>query len=311
MAESVKQESLTTVLVALGANVLIAVAKSIAAALTGSASMMAEASHSWADSGNEVFLLVAERRSARPADRLHPLGYGRAAYVWAMFAGFGLFTAGSVLSLNEGFHALSETGQGADYGVAYAVLGLSAVLEGISFRQAFRQARESATARGVGLARYVLRTSETTVRSVFLEDFAALIGIALAAGGLALHEITGNAVYDAIGSILVGVLLGIVALVVIGRNAQFLVGDPGSPQLRAELLHTLSDHPDVAEVTFFHIEFVGPAQVLVVAAVDLVGDDAESALATRLQAVEDAVRSDPLVVRCVLTLSSPSDPGIA
>ncbi|MFV0463325.1 MAG: cation diffusion facilitator family transporter [Nostocoides sp.] len=303
-------ESLRTVLIALAANALIAVAKSVAAAITGSASLVAEAAHSWADTGNEVFLLAAERRGDKPADERHPLGYGRAAYVWAFVAAFGLFAVGSALSISTGISALTSHEPASDYGVGYAVLGIALVLEGTSFLQAHRQARAAASEFGVSAGRYIARTSETTVRSVFLEDFSAIIGIAIAAGGLFLHQVTGNAGYDAIGSILVGILLGVIALFLMIRNGQFLIGEPASSTVLDRFRQRLLDHPDIDRLTFLHLEFVGPSKFLVVAAVDLTEDDVESRLALRLQAIEDEISALDSVQRCLLSLSAPSDPGV-
>ncbi len=137
-------ESLVTVIVAFGANLLIAVAKSIAAAVTGSASLLAEAAHSWADAGNEVFLLVANRRSVRPADPQHPFGHGREAYVWSLFAALGLFVAGSAISVTHGVQELINPEPASNFLVGYVVLAVSFVLEGISFSQSIRQAKPEA-----------------------------------------------------------------------------------------------------------------------------------------------------------------------
>ena len=133
--------SARTVWVAFGANFLVGVAKSIAAVVTGSASMLAEAAHSWADTGNEVFLLVANRRSYRPPDRAHPLGHGREAYVWSLLAALGLFVAGAAVSVTHGIQELIKPEPATDFVVGYVVLALSFVLEGISFLRSVRQAR--------------------------------------------------------------------------------------------------------------------------------------------------------------------------
>src|SRR6478736_7379773 len=142
-------ESLLTVIVALVANALIAVAKSIVAVITGSASMVAEAAHSWADAGNEIFPLTAERRAAKPRDDQHPFGYGREAYVWSMFAAFGLFGAGAVVSVWHGIQSLTTSEQDTEYFWAYVVLGIAFVLESVSFIQASRQTRAEARQRGL------------------------------------------------------------------------------------------------------------------------------------------------------------------
>ncbi len=223
-------ESLVTVLVAFGANLLIAIAKSVAAVVTSSASMLAEAAHSWADAGNEIFLLVADRRSERGRDVRHPMGYGREAYVWSMFAAFGLFTAGAVVSIWHGVSELLDPEEATNYLVAYVVLGIAFVLEGVSFAQATRQARKAARGARPRVLGYILNTSNPTLRAVFAEDAAALIGIVIAATGIALHQITGSPVPDAIGSLLIGVLLAVVAVFLIDRNRRFLVGEAVRPR---------------------------------------------------------------------------------
>jgi divalent metal cation (Fe/Co/Zn/Cd) transporter len=249
-------ESNVTVLVAFGANFAVAAAKTAAAALSGSASMLAEAAHSWADTGNEVFLWIANRRSARPADPQRPLGYGREAYVWSLLAAIGLFVVGPSVSIWHGLSELmgGQQAEGRDYALAYAVLAISFVLEGIS-----------------------------------------------------LHELTGVAAWDAVGSILVGVLLGVVAVLLIDRNRRFLTGEPGSADLQAAAMARLEQLPDVAAVRYLRLEFIGPKQLFLVASVDLTGDDVESSVARRLRRLERQVETFPYVVDAVLTVSEPDD----
>ncbi|MGK2865613.1 MAG: cation diffusion facilitator family transporter, partial [Mycobacterium sp.] len=193
-------DSTVTVVVAFTANLAIAVGKSFAAVLTGSASMAAEAAHSWADTGNEVFLLIANRRSARKADTRRPLGYGREAYVWSLLAAVGLFVVGAAVSIWRGVTELLHGTDGAeDYRLAYIVLAIAFVLEGISWLQAVRQLRRDADTFDSDVLRYAFETSDPTVRAVFAEDSAALIGIVIAFGGILLHELTGDVAWDGIG----------------------------------------------------------------------------------------------------------------
>jgi cation diffusion facilitator family transporter len=304
-------ESTLTVLVAFGANFAIAAAKTAAAAVSGSASMVAEAAHSWADTGNEVLLLVANRRGARPADDRRPLGYGREVYVWSLLAAIGLFVVGASVSIWHGLSELvgGEQAHGRDYALAYVVLAISFVLEGISFFQAVRQLRAEAHRLDRDLLTHALETSDPTTRAVFAEDAAALIGIVIALGGIGLHELTGVAAWDAVGSILVGVLLGVVAVLLIDRNRRFLTGEPGSADLRNAAMARVQQLPDVAEVRYLRLEFIGPKQLFVVASVDLTGDDAESSVARRLRRSERELESDPYVVDAVLTVSEPDDAG--
>ncbi len=303
-------ESLVTVIVAFGANLLIAVAKSVAAAITGSASLVAEAAHSWADAGNEVFLLVANRRSARPADPQHPFGHGREAYVWSLFAALGLFVAGSAVSITHGVQELINPEPASDYLIGYLVLAFSFVLEGISFSQSIRQARPEAASFDRDLIEHVMATSDPTLRAVFFEDAAALTGLVIAAAGLGLHELTGSPTPDAIGSILVGVLLGVVALVLINRNRRFLVGQEADPRVRAAVIQQLLEQPEVARVTYLRLEVVGPRLVSVVGDVDLTGDETESHVAYRLRALEARITSSAAVAGTVLSLSAPDEPSL-
>jgi cation diffusion facilitator family transporter len=303
-------ESLVTVIVAFGANLLIAVAKSIAAAITGSASLVAEAAHSWADTGNEVFLLVANRRSARPPDPQHPFGHGREAYVWSLFAALGLFVAGSAVSVTHGVQELINPEPASDFLIGYLVLAVSFVLEGVSFAQSIRQAKPEADSFDRDLIEHVMATSDPTLRAVFFEDAAALTGLVIAAAGLGLHELTGSPVPDAIGSILVGVLLGVVALVLINLNRRFLVGQEADPRVRAAVIDELLEQPEVARVTYLRLEVVGPRLVSVVGDVDLTGDEIESNVAYRLRALEARITSSPAVAGTVLSLSAPDEPSI-
>ncbi|WP_423923454.1 cation diffusion facilitator family transporter [Frigoribacterium sp. 2-23] len=306
-----KPESGLTVLIAFGANLLVAIAKTVASLLTGSASMVAEAAHSWADTGNEIFLFVADRRGARTRDAAHPLGYGKETYVWSMFAAFGLFTAGAVVSIYHGITELGSTKEETDYLVNYVVLAIAFVLEGTSFVQAFRQAHGTASQRRVPTLRHVLQSSNSTLRAVFAEDAAALVGLLIAFLGILLHQLTGSAVFDAIGSIGVGVLLGVVALVLIDRNRRFLIGESPAPELESLVLTRLLARPDIDRVTYLHTEFVGPGRLYLVAAVDMTGDFSEEHVAVALRRVERDLEDHDLVEEAVLTLSTPDEPSLA
>jgi cation diffusion facilitator family transporter len=303
--------STLTVLVAFGANFAIAGAKTAAAVVSGSASMLAEAAHSWADTGNEVLLLIANRRSARPADDRRPLGYGREVYVWSLLAAIGLFVVGASVSVWHGLSELigGEQAAGRDYSLSYAVLAIAFVLEGISFLQALRQLRAEAHRLHRDLLEHALETSDPTTRAVFAEDAAALIGIVIATSGIAMHELTEVAAWDAAGSILIGVLLGAVAVLLIDRNRRFLTGEPGSAELRDAAIARVQQLPDVAKVRYLRLEFVGPKQLFLVASVDLTGDEAESSVARRLRRLERELEANPFVVDAVLTVSEPDDAG--
>ena len=299
-----------TVVIAFAANLLVAIGKTIAALVTGSASMVAESAHSWADTGNEIFLLIAERRGARKPDARHPLGYGKDAYIWSMFAAFGLFTAGAVVSIQHGVQELIEPEPADNFAIAYIVLAAAFVLEGISFVQAFRQTRETARLRRRSVLRQFFAGSNPTVRAVFAEDAAALVGLAFAFAGVLLHQLTGSPVFDAIGSIAVGVLLGVVAIVLIDRNRQFLLGQAVDDETRSFALDQLRGLPEIDRVTYLHLEFIGPERLYLVAAVDLVGNAPEDDIALTLRSIEDRLEETEFIFEAVLTLSAKDEESI-
>lgn len=299
-----------TVIIAFFANLLVAIAKTIAAIITASASMVAEAAHSWADAGNEIFLLIADRQGGRKKDERHPFGYGRSAFVWSLIAAFGIFTAGAIVSIMHGIQELGSDEPVESPVVAYVVLALAFVLEGASFTQALVRSRRLARDRETSTWDFVMETSDTTLRAVFFEDAAALIGLILAGGSIALHQITGLAAWDAVGSILVGILLAIVAVVLIGRNLAFIVGTSVSPALRSRVGNALLEADTIERVTYLHIEYVGPNRLFIVAEIDLAGDEREHDVARRLREVERQIEAHQVVETVVLSLSVDDEPAL-
>ena len=303
-------ESTTTVIIAFFANLGISIAKTVVAFITGSASMMAESAHSWADTGNQILLFIADKRSRRAPDPTHPYGYGREAYVWSMLAALGLFTAGAVVSVWHGATMLFEDSGETSYKWAYIVLAIAFVFEGLSFTQAFRQTRSEARRYDREILDHALRTSDPTLRAVFAEDSAALVGLVIAGLGIFLHQVTGDPMYDALGSILVGLLLGVVAIVLINQNRRFLSGQEADQRLRDSAIRRVQEMTEVSRVTYMRLEFVGPRQVLLVARVDLEGEEPESQVAYKLRDMESRLEKDPSIIEAVLTLSTPDDAAL-
>jgi len=297
-------------ILALAAGVLTALAKTAAAAATGSASMLATAMHSWVDTVTGCFLLAAYLAARRPADDRHPLGYGRGSYVWSLFASVAMVIVGVEVGFWRGIVQLGSADTTTDYRLGYAIIAVSFVLEGLSFIQAVRFVRQRAAEFEVGVFAHVLNTSDAQLRVVFIEDFITLVGLAIAGLGMALHQITGNAVYDATGSMLIGMLMGLAGLVLINVNRQYLVGMPLSAERRAVALSLLRAIPEIRRVTFFFAEFIGPDRLLLAARVSLAGDHAQGELGRILRTLEQRIMAHKRVGQAFLSLAAPEEQDI-
>ena len=289
-------------LTALAANTAIAAAKGAAAALTGSPALLAETLHTLADTGNEVLLWVALWRSRRPADQSHPLGYGPERYYWALLAAIGMFVIGGALSIWEGVRALLDPRPLDAFWVGVAVLVIALVLDSVSRAVAVRQLRRQAAERGVTVRTLLGETADPTVVTVYLEDSIDVLGAALALIALVLHRVTGSAVPDAVVTIIIGLLLGYVALRLTGRNRQLLANQAVPDRYVDQLRGRLTAMAGVEDVAAIEAVYLGPGEVLVAAEVRmdprLSGAELTDILA-RIRA--DTCRDLPVISRMYLT----------
>ncbi|MFG3200594.1 cation diffusion facilitator family transporter [Streptomyces sp. NPDC048192] len=253
-----------TVLVALAANLVIAVAKAAGGVLAGSPALLSEAAHSVADSLNEVFLLAALRRSRRPADRRHPFGYGKERFFWSLLAAVGIFVMGGCFSFFQGVQALREGTEEkfSGYVAGLIVLGVALVAEGVSLLRALHQVRRQ----GGGLG----ALSDPALRTVVAEDGTAVLGVTLALAGMGLHMATGQVVWEASASLAIGVLLVYVAYR-LGRDARDqLIGEAVDPELSGRIRARLEAQPEIDSVEALFTMKLGLDSTLVAARIDLV-----------------------------------------
>jgi cation diffusion facilitator family transporter len=297
----------SSIAVAFAANVLVAVAKTVAAVITGSSSLRTEAVHSWVDVGNECFVVAAGRTAERPADEGHALGYGRQSYVWSLFASLGMLMVGALVGVWQGVRQLSEPDVSSHYAIGYWVIGLSCVLEGTSFVQTLRQVRKGAEESGRDVFEHALATSNSPMRAVFTEDFTALIALGIAALAMALHQATGVAAYDAAGSILIGVLMAAAGMVLISRNGRYLAGETLAVEQCGRVLASIRANPEIERVTFVFAEFIGPDRLFLMAGVQIAGEQTQAELAVALRELERRIMMHRQVGLAILTLATADD----
>jgi cation diffusion facilitator family transporter len=254
-----------SVLVALAANLGIATAKGIAAALTASPALFAETIHSLADAGNEVLLYVAVRRSERPPDDLHPFGHGPERYYWALLAAIGMFLVGGAVSIWEGVNALLEPRELDYFWVGVAVLVVALVLDGLSRVVALRQLRLEAKRRGISIRTLLRESPDPALTTVYFEDSVDVLGAALALTALVLHKTTGAEWPDALATIVIGLLLAFVATRLTRRNRQLITNQAVPPRYIGRLRGSLEDQPGIAAISRLEAVYLGASEVLVAA----------------------------------------------
>ncbi len=237
---------MSAILYALAANAGIAASKAAAAAYTGSSAMLAEAVHSSADCANQLLLLLGIRQAKRPPTAQHPLGYGKATYFWSFMVAVMLFSLGGAFSIYEGVHKLSHPEPVENPWIAVIVLGVGFILEAWSLKGCIAEIRERAG--NMPLWRYFKESRESELIVVMGEDIAALLGLAIALGAIVLSVLTGNPVYDAIGSIAVGLLLIVVAIAVGSQVQSLLLGESAAPFAEQAITDWLRQRAEVAEL---------------------------------------------------------------
>jgi len=252
--------SRTVLLAALAANLLIAVTKFGAAAITHSSAMLSEAVHSLVDTSNEVLLMYGARRAARPPDDAHPLGHGREYYFWSFIVSLLIFAIGAGVSTYEGIRHVMNPIEMDDPHVNYIVLALAAVFESVSWWFAFREFRARKGKRGYFEA--AVQTKDPTTLIVFLEDSAALVGVAIAFAGTYAAQKLDDPVYDGVASIAIGVLLGVVAVFLARENKKLLIGESGRPALEHSIAELARADRDVQDLNGMLTFQVSPMQVI-------------------------------------------------
>ncbi len=300
--------SQSVVIKALVANFGIAIAKFVAAYISRSASMLSEAVHSLADSGNQLFLLLGMRRATRQEDKNHEFGYAAERYFWAFIVAVSLFTVGATFSLYEGIHkVLHPGGEMGSRTVAYIVLIVSIGLELYSLHAVVVEFR--AIKAGRSLRQTIRDARDAVIIVVLFEDIAALVGLLAALGGLLMSQVTGDGVWDGIGSIIVGVTLFGVAFFLARKTKQLLIGQSVTPPQRLRIIELVEQTPGVHKLVHMRTMHLGAEEVLLGMKI-IVADATTVADTTRLiDVIEVRLRAElPILKRIYVEIGAGDDP---
>jgi cation diffusion facilitator family transporter len=285
------------IIAALLANLFIAVSKFVAFLFSGSSAMLAESVHSLADTGNQGLLLLGGRKSRRSADSSHPFGYGRERFVYAFIVSIILFSVGGVFSLYEGISKVQHPHELEVPWLPIVILVLAIIAESFSFRTAIK---ESNHVRGSqSWIAFIRHAKAPELPVVLLEDFAALIGLALALGGVGLTILTGEPIFDAVGTIAIGVLLILVAIVLGIETKSLLVGEGASAADSSRIRDAINAHPEVEALIHMKTLYLGPDELLVGAKVAFAKTKKLSDVANAIDAVEAAIRKEVPIARVI------------
>jgi cation diffusion facilitator family transporter len=277
-----------SVIAALVANTAIAIAKFAAALISGSSAMLAEALHSVADTGNQALLLFGLKRSERPPDESHPFGHGKARFFWGLLVAVSLFTVGGGFSIWQGLDGLISGHDPPDAKVALIVIAIAICFEGYAWRTAYKQL--DATRRGRGTVAALRHSKDPEVLTVLAEDTAAISGLLVAAVGISLSALTGEAAFDAAASVIIGLILLVVAFLLGRENAQLLIGEGVDPQSRAAIEKAIGEVDDVENLIELLTMHLSPDEVLVTADVRFRDDLSTEEIARTVDRVEEAIR---------------------
>jgi cation diffusion facilitator family transporter len=280
------------------ANLGIAIAKFAGFLITSSAGLLAEATHSLADTGNQLLLLLGGRRARRSADSEHPFGYGRERYFWAFVVALVLFSLGGLFALYEGFSKLRHPHEVENLPVAIAILLIAIVLESISLRTAYREAKPRKPA-GISWWTWIRRAKEPELPVVLLEDTGAEIGLAMALTGVLLAHYTDEPRWDALGSIAIGALLMVIAILLAIEMKGLLIGESASRADVTKIASTLASAPAVRRVIHLRTEHLGPDELLVGAKLEFASDLTVEELARAIDTAEKALREAVPIARVV------------
>jgi cation diffusion facilitator family transporter len=281
--------SKTAIVAALIGNLLISITKGVAAGLSGSSAMLSEADHSLVDTGNEVLLLYGLKRAAKPPDKVHPYGYGRELYFWSFVVALLIFAVGAGVSAYEGVVHIRHPEPITDVWINFVVLGLAAIFEGVSWWfgwKAFSRVRRSRPIWDAFVA-----SKDPTTFMVLFEDSAALVGIVIAAIATYFSWSLKLPWIDGAGSILIGAVLAIVAVLLARESKELLIGERASPELSAAVRQTASEDPCVHQVIDITTSQMGPDQVIATIAVEIDEDLRVPEVEQLIHRIEDAIRA--------------------
>lgn len=274
---------------ALGANLGIAATKFVAAGFSGSGSMLAEAIHSVADSGNQLLLLIGGKRAKKEASTSHPFGYGRQRYIFAFLVSIVLFTIGGIFSLYEGIQKLQEHHELEVVWLPLTVLGISILLESFSLRTALKEAKHE---RGnKSLVEYIRHAKAPELPVVVLEDIAALVGLVLAFLGVGLTALTGNPLFDSLGTLAIGALLVVVAVILAAETGSLLIGEGASEHDFEAIQTALASTDGVLAVIHSKTLYLGPDELMLAAKIAVEPTSTAAQIALLIDTAEENIRS--------------------
>jgi cation diffusion facilitator family transporter len=276
------------VIIALLANLAIVVSKLVAALITGSSAMLAETAHTFADTGNQLTLLLGLKLALRPPDPQHPFGYGKERYFWPFMASISMFIIGGSFSVFRGVERILSPQELQDIQLNYVVLGVSAIFDGTSFSLAFMSLRQQLVK--LGLWKAIRVTKDPILFSVLFEDSAGLLGLALAFIGLFLYQLTGTVIFDSLASVFIGLLLGGVALLLGYESRSLLLGEAASPETRQKIVDAVRRIPEVVDVAELLTMHMAPDDILVNMDLNLKGGLITAHVEETIDRIEDEIR---------------------